>query len=303
MANDLYETLGVKRAASDGEITKAYRKLARQFHPDRNPGDKAAEARFKEVQSAYDVLSDKTKRAQYDQFGNADGPGPGGPGGFHFRGGPAGAPGFDPADAERIFEQFFGGGAGGGGGFNPFGGGSSGSGRGRRRAEPPPPQETEIPVPFETAMQGGTLDLNIAGQSVSVKIPAGMEDGKALRLAGQAPGGGDLLLRIRIGPHEHYVIEDGQLVISVPISVSEAILGGAVDVPLLDGSKIAVKVPPGTSSGRKLRLRGKGIKGGDAYVRLQVMVPAETSDKAKELIREFAQQQPDDPRAGPFWKR
>jgi curved DNA-binding protein len=151
-------------------------------------------------------------------------------------------------------------------------------------------------------VQGGTLDLSIAGQAVSVKIPAGMEDGKALRLAGQAPGGGDLLLRIKIAKHEHYLIEDGQLVINVPISVSEAILGGAVDVPLPDGSKIAVKVPPGTSSGRKLRLRGKGIKGGDAYVRLQVMVPAETSDKAKDLIREFAQQQPEEPRSGPFWR-
>lgn len=298
MAQDLYDVLGVKRSASDGEITKAYRKLARQFHPDRNPGDKAAETRFKEVQSAYDVLSDKTKRAQYDQFGSTDGPGPGGPGGFHFRTGGAG-PGFDQGEAERIFEQFFGGG---GGGFNPFGGGGPTGGGRRRRAEPPPPQETEIPVPLETAIQGGTLDLNIAGQSVSVKIPAGMEDGKALRLAGQAPGGGDLLLRIRIGPHAHYAIEDGQLVVNVPISVSEAILGGAVDVPMPDGTKVAVKVPSGTSSGRKLRLRGKGIKGGDAYVRLQVMVPAEPSDKAKELIREFAQQQADDPRSDPFWK-
>src|SRR5438034_7980978 len=105
MAKDLYDVLGVKRSASDGEITKAYRKLARQHHPDRNPGDKAAEARFKDVQSAYDVLGDKTKRAEYDQFGSAGGPGPGGPGGFHFRTGPGGAPGFDQADAERLFEQ------------------------------------------------------------------------------------------------------------------------------------------------------------------------------------------------------
>src|SRR5438270_8572258 len=106
MPGDYYETLGVKRDASEDEIKKAYRKLARQHHPDRNPGDKAAEARFKEVQSAYDVLGDKTKRAEYDQFGSASGPGPGGPGGFHFRTGPGGSPGFDSADAERIFEQF-----------------------------------------------------------------------------------------------------------------------------------------------------------------------------------------------------
>jgi DnaJ-class molecular chaperone len=296
MANDLYDVLGVKRSASDAEITKAYRKLARQFHPDRNPGDKAAEARFKDVQSAYDVLGDKTKRAQYDQFGSADGAGPG-PGGFHFRTGQGGVPGFDQAEAERIFEQFFGGGA--GGGFNPFGGGSPG--RGRRRAEPPG-QESEITVPLETAVQGGTLDLSIAGQSVSVKIPAGMEDGKALRLAGQAPGGGDLLLRIKIAPHEHYVIDNGQLIVNVPISLSEAVLGGAVDVPLPDGSKIAVKVPPGSSSGRKLRLRGKGIKGGDAYVQLQVTVPAEPNDTAKALIREFAEQHSENPRTGDFWR-
>ncbi len=301
MAKDLYEVLGVKRAAADGDITKAYRKLARQFHPDRNPGDKAAEARFKEVQSAYDVLGDKAKRAEYDQFGSTGGPGPGGPGGFNFRSGPGGgggAQGFDPGDAQRLFEQFFG-----GGGGNPFGGGGAPGGGRRQRAEPPPAQESEITIPFERAVQGGNIDLNIAGQSVSVKIPAGMEDGKALRLAGQAPGGGDLLLRIRVGPHEHYIIEDGSLIINVPISVSEAVLGGAVDVPLPDGSKVAVKVPQGSSSGRKLRLRGKGIKGGDAYVRMQVMVPAEPNEKAKELIREFAQQQTDEPRTGEFWRR
>lgn len=299
MANDLYDLLGVKKSASDSDITKAYRKLARQHHPDRNPGDKAAEAKFKEIQSAFDVLGDATKRAEYDQFGSTGGPGSGGPGGFHFRGSPGGQ-GFAAGDAQRIFEQFFGGG---GAGSNPFGGmGGSGPGR-RRQAEPPPPQESEITIPFEKAVQGGPLDLNIAGQSVSVKIPAGMEDGKALRLAGQAPGGGDLLLRIRVGPHEHYAVEDGQLIVAVPISLPEAVLGGPVDVPLPDGSQVSIKVPPGTSSGRKLRLRGKGIKGGDAYVRFQVMVPAEPSDKAKELIQEFAKHHADNPRTSPFWKQ
>lgn len=298
MAKDLYDVLGVKRTATDSEITKAYRKLARKYHPDRNPGDKQAEATFKEVQSAYDVLSDQGKRVQYDQFGQAGGPSPGGPGGFNFHAG--GASDFNQADAERIFEQFFGGRT--GQGFNPFSGRSAEGGR-RRRAEPPPSQETEVVIPLPIAVVGGELDLNIAGQSVRVKIPSGIEDGKALRLAGQALGGGDLLLRIKLASHDYYSLENGELTISVPLSVAEAILGGAIDVPLPDGTQIAVKVPAGTSSGRKLRLRGKGVKGGDAYVRLQVMVPGEVNERAKELIQEFARIQPDNPRTGPFWAK
>lgn len=302
MAKDHYDTLGVSRTASDDEIQKAYRKLARQFHPDRNPGDKQAEAKFKEIAAAYDVIGDKEKRQQYDQFGEA---GPGMGGGFNFRGAPGGN--VSQEDAERIFRQFFGG-AGGGEGENPFGaffgGGGPGTG-GRRRSrtpQPPPPQEAEVRVPFTTAATGGSLDLNINGEQVSVKVPAGVEEGQVLRLGGRAPGGGDLHLRIRIEPHEHFRIEDGLLVLPVPISVSEAILGATIDVPLLEGGKAAVKVPPGTSTGRKLRLKGKGIKGGDCHIRLEVHVPHAVDEKSQELIREFADRNPDHPRHSHFWR-
>src|SRR5947209_6024382 len=198
MPQDLYDVLGVGRNASEDEITKAYRKLARQYHPDRNPGDKQAEAKFKEISSAYEVLSDKTKRAQYDQFGSVGGPagfpngGPGAPGGFNFGGG--GGPGFqniDPETAERLFGQFFGGG-GGASGFDVgdlFGGRASPRGK-RTRARPQPREvEAEVSVPFTTAALGGTIGIRLDGRELDVKIPAGFEDGRTLRLAGQAPGG------------------------------------------------------------------------------------------------------------------
>lgn len=299
MPTDFYETLGVKKTASEDEIQKAYRKLARQYHPDRNPGDKAAEAKFKEIQSAYDVLSVKEKREQYDQFGAAGPQFGGAPGGFNFGGGGGGAgPNFDPGTAERLFRQFFGGG-GGGGGFPGFEEDvpRSGGGRGRRK-QAPPPQEAEVSVAFETAANGGPINLRIDGQTVEVKVPAGITDGQVMRLAGQAPGGGDLHLRVRVEPHEHFIVDDGQLILDVPITVSEAILGATIDVPLLSGGKAAVKIPPGTSSGMKLRLKGKGIKGGDCYIRAKVMVPGNSSEKVKELAKEIEQ---DSPRTGSFW--
>lgn len=300
MANDLYETLGVKKNASDADIQKAYRKLARQYHPDRNPGDKAAEAKFKEISAAFEVLSDKEKRAQYDQFGeDGPGPGPGGRGGFHFRqGGPGGA-NVDPRMAEQLFRQFFGG----GGGFPGFGGaedfGSQFGQRGRPRT--PEAQEAEISVPLETAAKGGELHLRIDGQTVSVKVPPGISDGQVLRLSGQGAGGADLHLRVKIAPHEHYRLEDGVLQLEVPLLLSEAVLGATINVPLLNGGTASVKIPAGTSSGAKLRLKGKGIKGGDMFIQVRIVVPANVDDDAKKLIREFQAKYPENPRSGPFW--
>jgi len=304
MPRDPYEVLGVSRDASDDDIRKSYRKLAREYHPDRNPGDKQAEAKFKEIQDAYDIVSDKTKRAQYDRFGFAGPHGAGqGPGGttFHwgFPGGGAGG-NVDPEQAEEILRQMFGGG--GAGSFEELFSGGARRGRGGRTRRPaPPPTETSLNVPFATAAQGGTMSLRIDSREVDVKIPAGVEDGKVLRLPKLGPDGGDLHLKLRVQPHPYFQREGNDLVLEVPISMAEAALGAKVDVPTLDGTKLSVKIPPGTSSGARLRLRGKGINGGDQYIQVKVVVPAPADDKSRELIEEFARRNPQEPRANVPW--
>ncbi len=304
MARDLYEVLGVNRDASEDDIKKAYRKLARQYHPDRNPGDKQAESRFKEVQAAYDVLSDKGKRSNYDRFGTASpnggfGGGPGG--GFHWGGGPGGFQQVDPGQAEELLRQMFGGGMEGGFG-DLFGRRAAGPRGGRqRRAAPPQEFETEVTIPFLTAAQGGTVNLQIDKHELGVKIPAGIEEGKSLRLSGQAPGGGDLLLKIRIQTHPFFKREGNNIILEVPLSLSEAVLGAKIDVPTIEGTRLTVKVPSGASSGSRLRLRGKGIAGGDQFIELRVMVPATQDDRSKQIIEEFARLNPQNPRAGLPW--
>lgn len=297
MARDYYEVLGVPKTASEDDIRKAHRKLARQYHPDRNPGDKKAETQFKEVQEAYDVLSDATKRAQYDRFGKAGPGGPqGGPGGaqFHWGGGGPGGVEMDPQAAADLFRSFFG-----GGGGSPFeAGGPMPGSRKRRRAEPAGEAQAEVQVPFTVAALGGPLNLSVDGKEISVKVPAGIEDGQSLRLQGQAPGGGDLLLKMRIQPHSYFRREGKNIVLETPLSVSEAILGAKVDVPTLDGSQLAVKIPAGTSSGARLRLRGKGISGGDQFIEIKIVAPAPSNDESKRLIEEFARLNPQNPRAG-----
>lgn len=308
MPRDYYEILGVARTASDEDIKKAYRGLARKNHPDRNPGDKQAEARFKEIQDAYDILSDKKKRAQYDQFGFA-GPQSGGgqgPEGFHwgsgggFPGGFQGGVNIDPAQAEEILSQFFGGGMG-GGGFPEGFGRRGGRGGNRRRAAPPEAASAEVAIPFLTAALGGKVGLNVDGQQIDVKIPAGVEEGKTLRLQGQGPGGGDLHLKLKIEPHPHFRREGNDVILTVPISLPEAVLGAKVDVPTLDDTKLSVKIPAGASSGTRLRLRGKGIKEGDLYIEIKVLVPAPADDRSKTLIDEFARLNPQNPRTGSPW--
>jgi len=306
MPRDYYEVLGVKKDASEEEIKKAHRKLAREFHPDRNPGDKKAEGKFKEVQEAYDVLSDKTKRSQYDRFGRVgpDGGG-GGPGGQGFQwGGPGGFQQVDPGEAADIFRQLFGGGAGGLGDLGDIEEVMGRRGRGRsrgRRAAPAPEVESEVAIPFVTAALGGAINIQVDGRELSVKIPAGVTDGQALRLQGQAPGGGNLKLVLRIQPHPYFRREGNNIVLEVPLSVSEAILGTTVDVPTLDGSKLSVKVPAGTSSGARLRLRGKGIAGGDQFIEIKVVVPSSIDDRGRQLIEEFSRLHPQNPRAGLPW--
>src|SRR5262245_40116959 len=199
MARDFYDILGVKRDASEEDIKKAYRKLAREFHPDRNPGDKTAEAKFKEVQMAYDVLSDKSKRSNYDRFGSAE-PGAGVRGGrggttFHWGGGPGGFQEVDPSQFSNLFGDIFGGMGEQG---DPFGQRVRGR-RGRRTQ--PEEVESEVSIPFTIAAQGGSVNVGVDGRELAVRIPAGVKDGQALRLQGQGPGGGNLRLVLRIQPH------------------------------------------------------------------------------------------------------
>jgi DnaJ-class molecular chaperone len=302
MPRDYYEVLGVKRDASEDEIKKAYRKLAREYHPDRNPGDKQAEARFKEVQDAYDVLSDKQKRAQFDRFGHAGPRGAGGPESFTFRWGPGegGVQGMDPSQAAEIFRQFFGGGMGGAEDIQePF---TRRGRRGRGRSTAPAEDaEAEVWIPFGTAAVGGTVNVAVGDRELAVKVPPGVEDGQSLRLQGQAPGGGNLRLKLRIEPHPYFHREGKDIILEVPLSVAEAALGTKVDVPTLDGTKLSVKVPAGTSSGARLRLRGKGIAGGDQYIEIKIVVPAAKDDRSRELMEEFARLNPENPRSGLSW--
>jgi curved DNA-binding protein len=305
MAGDYYQILGVQKNASEDDIRKAYRKLARQYHPDRNPGDKQAETKFKEIQGAYDVLSDKAKRGQYDRFGEAGlhggfGGGQGGPNaqGFRWGAGPGGTQGMDPEQAQEIFRQFFGGGGGPVDMENIFGGGRPRSGGRGRRSQPPRVVESEISIPFVTAAQGGNVGVQMDGRELSVRIPQGVEEGQSLRLQGQAPGGGDLLLKLRIQPHPYFRKEAKDLIVEVPLSLPEAALGTKVDVPTLDGTRLTVKVPPGASSGTRLRLRGRGIAGGDQFIEIKVVVPAVADGRGQQLMEEFAKLHPQNPRAG-----
>ena|SRR5579862_8356203 len=300
MPRDYYEVLGVSKNATDDEIKKSYRKLARQHHPDRNPGDKQAETRFKEIQDAYDVLSDKKKREQYDRFGFA-GPGSaagGFPGGatFHWGGGAGESAQVDPAQFEELLREF--------GGFPGFGDGFGRRGRGTRRkptAAPPPEHIPEVTIPLETAATGGTISLNVDGQHIDVRIPPGVAEGQTMRLAGQGAGGQDLYIKIRIGPHAYFRREGNDIILQVPLTVAEAALGTTVEVPTLDGMRLGVKVPPGTSSHARLRLRGKGIKGGDQYIEIKIAVPAAKDERSRQLMEEWARLHPTTPRTGPPW--
>jgi curved DNA-binding protein len=302
MPRDYYEVLGVSRTASADDIKKAYRKLARDHHPDRNPGDKQAEARFKEIQDAYDVLNDPKKKAQYDQFGFA-GPqaGFGGPGGgFHWGGGgfPGGAGGveMDPEILQDILGRM--------GGFEDLFARPGRGPRGSRQRRPPEPAqavEHEVSVDFLRAALGGKISLQVDGREIDVKIPAGMEEGKVMRLRGQGPGGADMHLKVHIQPHPYFRREGNNILLDVPLSLAEAVLGAKVEVPTLDGTMLAVKIPPGTSSGARLRLRGKGINGGDQFIEIKVVVPAPKDDRSRELIEQFAQLNPQNPRSGLPW--
>jgi curved DNA-binding protein len=312
---DLYSVLGVAKSASEDEIKKAYRKLARQFHPDVNKAPDAG-AKFTQVQEAYDILSDEKKRRYYDQFGvvpgsaaadaGTPGHGPRTPweGGQRVR---ADQVEMDQDEIGSMFESFFGGGR----SRDPFGGSPFGSGgasagsrgnKGRaQRVVEPEPLEHDLFLTFMGAARGGTEDLklNLDGKArtIEVNIPAGVRDKQQLRMR-KGAGDRDLVLNIRVGGHPVFRREDGNdLSLDLALNLSEAILGATVSVQTLDGT-VEMRIPPGTSSGAKLRLRGKGIQpakgdAGDLYAVVRVLVPKPEllSEDEKEAIREIGNKQ------------
>lgn len=311
---DYYDILGLSKSASQDEIKKAYRKLAKQHHPDANPDDASAQQKFAEITEAYDVLSDEDKRKKYDQFGHnwSKVGGAGGQSPFEgFSGG--GTTGFDLND---ILGGMFGGGSpfggGGGGGGSPFGGG-----RRQPRASKGQNIEAEIRVPFQVGVEGGEHELTVqAGgrtQKLSVKIPPGIEDGGKRRLAGQGHPGhgggtaGDVIVTIRVSPHPWFRREGKDLIVEVPVTPAEAALGAKIDVPTLTEGTVVMSVPPGTSSGAKLRLRGKGVpdrstgERGNQLVVIKIVVPKDMPEDIADLYRKLQQASAENPREG-LWR-
>jgi molecular chaperone DnaJ len=303
---DFYKTLGVSKDVSEAELKKVYRKLSRQYHPDTNPGDAKAEAKFKEISEAYSVLSDKQQRAEYDQIramgggarftGGAGGfPGAGGAGGFGGAGFPGGANGF-----EDVFANLFGGGGfSGGGGFGGFGGPQRGS-----------DLTTSKTVDFIDSIKGATvkLHLNNHHEPINLKVPAGIQDGQKLKVRGKgqsSPNGGepgDLVVTIHVKAHPVFSRDGNNLRVTVPVTFAEAVLGATIQVPTLGGEPVKLKVSAGTPNGRVLRVKGRGVvtaKGeGDLLATVEIAVPAHVSDKAAKLLADFDELLPnEDPRA------
>ena len=320
---DYYEVLGVQRAATDGQIKAAYRKLARKYHPDVNKSPDAAE-KFREATEAYEVLSDPAKRKTYDQFGHA------GPEGF---GGPGGQRTYRWTQAEGVpfdLGDLFGAARRGGRGYmgmsldeilQALRGGAP-----RRRAGPASSAqargadlEHHLTLEFLQAAWGTTTTLELQrggrgaadSETITVKIPPGVREGSKIRVRGkgaQGPGGsGDLYIVTHVREHPYFRREGDDIYVEVPISIAEAALGAKVDVPTIDGMT-TVTIPPGTSSSRRLRLRGKGIAGpgnkprGDEYVVIKIVPPKRLSPRGEQLLKEFQAEEAHNPRDEVPWK-
>jgi curved DNA-binding protein len=316
MSDDYYKILGVSRTATQPEIQKAYRALAKKYHPDLNPDDKTAKKKFQEVQTAYDVLNDAKQREMYDQYGPnfaaaaeaakrgggaawSGGGGQGAPdfGGFDFSqmfgGGGGTGQGVPPTDIEDLLRQF----TGAGGGFE------TGHRRRRRAASPGDDVAHELTVPLATAVMGGEANLRIRRpgaktETIAVKIPAGIEDGQTIRLKGQggeSPSGGppgDLRITIHVEPHEHYIRQGLDLNVKVPVTLAEAALGAKIDIPTPHGV-ITMTVPAGTSSGKRIRAKGYGVRKksgdrGDLYAEILIEIPKQIDAESAKLIDELS---------------
>ena len=288
---DYYEVLGVGKSASDDEIKKAYRKLAIKYHPDKNPGDKTAEEKFKEVSEAYEVLSDKQKRSRYDQFGHA---GIGGNAGNPFSGGNPFAGGNFNFDGSSFNFDFS------GGGLDDILGNLFGFGASSRRPSRGTDYETQTTITFKEAIFGTSKKVSdpATNKDIKIKIPAGIDDGMAIRLrekGGEAPSGGtrgDLYVRIRVKPDKHLTREGNIILSEEVVSMADAALGCEIDVETVDGT-VRMKVPAGTQSGTPFRLSGHGVPfradgdRGPHIVTITVETPKNLSKKQKELLEEF----------------
>jgi len=310
---DLYKVLGVARGSSPEEIKKAYRSLAKELHPDRNPDDKEAEERFKDVATAYDVLSDAEKRKLYDEFGEV-----GLREGFDpaaYQAATQGVGGFGGVD----FGDIFGGGARGRGGAQHFefnledllGGRVPGGGGYARRPRRGGDLESEVTVDFRDAVLGCTKELNVRSsdgeKTIKVRIPAGVRNGGKIRLRGQgAPGSdsgrpGDLVLKVHVRKHPYFSIRGKQLHVKVPVTPLEAYAGAKVSIPTPEGS-VQLSIPAGSQNGAKLRLRGKGFEDkkkarGDLIAHLEIVLPSEQTDAVKEALETVQEAFEGDPRA------
>src|SRR5690625_315766 len=294
---DYYSILGVPKTATRQEIRSAFRKAAAANHPDRNPDDPEAEERFKEINEAYTVLNDEEKRRFYDQYGSEGGRPPftGTTGG-----GQAGFQGMSAADAASFsdfFQSLFGGGFG-GSGFSSAGFETGTDFGSFTRAQPRPRNvEAELELDLMTAWRGGQVTITIDGKTIDVTVPAASRSGSRLRLRGQAPGGGDLLLRLRLREHPAFRLDGDDVRVTVDVPDYRAVLGGSVTVPTLDGDVI-MSLPPGTKPGRVLRLRGRGWRkrdgtAGDAFAEIRVTIPEKASEEQLELYRKLEKLAPD----------
>jgi len=330
---DFYAILGVPQDADAAAIKKAYRKLARTHHPDKNPGNGAAEQKFKDIGEAHAVLADKEQREQYDAIrqmsrGGArfTAGGPGGNGGFEdifsafgsgggggsrvrfdTGGGPSygGYSGGGDGDINDLLSQMFGGAAGGAGRPAQSGYAGYGAPRGPRKGAD---VQATTTLPFRDAVEGSTVSLRTAeSRTITARIPAGVKDGQKIRLRGKGQPGepgaaaGDLILTVTVQKHPVFGRDGDQLTVDLPVTFAEAALGATVTVPTLDGASVKVRIAPGTPSGRVLRVKGRGVAGrgatGDLLARVQVVVPESLSDKAREAIEVLRAEAAGDPRA------
>ncbi len=300
MPKNYYEVLGVSKTADENELKKAYRRLAKKFHPDANPNDPTAETKFKEINEAYEVLSDPEKRQMYDRFGTVNPQGfPGGASGGQYT---YNGQNVDFGDLSGIFETIFGGrGRGRTGsvnvGGNPFGG--FGGFGGFNTVMSGQDLEQTVTISLREAYTGATRLVSKGDRTVRVNIPAGAKDGTRVRLAGEGEPGqnggapGDLYLVVKVEPDPQFTREGDDLTTDVKVDMFTAMLGGEIEVPTL-GRSIKMKIPPGTQSGRKLRLAGKGMpvlrqpgKHGDLYARVLITVPEKLTDSQRALVEQL----------------